>query len=242
MTYNRGGRGRRPHANKKKRRGGGGEGGYQPVVGAKLGPNVFESGSEVTSFVFHSFFFFLLACHDFAPPPPLLRILGYVTDHICDTRCSLQKLSYTWYKMNQCQLAKKLHMVLKHWDLVLAILFGLQCVLRFWIYTFWYGSGTSLHMVVVPFINEHQVCYTLARSLVILPTSFTALRQYSLHSWFKRSEEHFIGSGPCCTVADPVGGATTGRVPPLNFDQLSSFFLLFFIFIIRMLPNMAQIA
>ena len=36
---------------------------------------------------------------------------------------------------------------------MLAILFGLQCVLKVWIYTWWYGSGTSLHMVVVPFIN-----------------------------------------------------------------------------------------
>ena len=67
--------------------------------------------------------------------------------------CSLQKFSYTWCKINKCQLAKKLHMVLINLHLVLAILFGLQCVLKVWIYTWWYGSGTSLHMVVVPFIN-----------------------------------------------------------------------------------------
>ena len=55
--------------------------------------------------------------------------------------------------MSKCQLAKKLHMVLINLHLVLAILFGLQCVLKVWIYTWWCGSGTSLHMVVVPFIN-----------------------------------------------------------------------------------------
>ena len=44
-------------------------------------------------------------------------------------------------------------MVLINLHLVLAILFGLQCVLKVLIYTWWYGSGTSLHMVVVPFIN-----------------------------------------------------------------------------------------
>ena len=56
-------------------------------------------------------------------------------------------------KMNKCQLAKNWYMVLINLHLVLAILFGLQCVLKVWIYTWWYGSGTSLHMVVVPFIN-----------------------------------------------------------------------------------------
>ena len=45
-------------------------------------------------------------------------------------QCSLQKFSYTWCKMNKCQLAKKLHMVLINLHLVLAILFGLQCVLK----------------------------------------------------------------------------------------------------------------
>ena len=74
--------------------------------------------------------------------------------HYC-TQGSRQKFSYTWCKMNKCQLAKKLHMVLINLHLVLAILFGLQCVLKVWIYTWWYGSGTSLHIVVhvVPFIN-----------------------------------------------------------------------------------------
>ena len=66
---------------------------------------------------------------------------------------SRHKFSYTWCKMNKCQLAKKLHMMLINLHLVLAILFGSQCVLKVWIYTWWYGSGTSLHMVVVPFIN-----------------------------------------------------------------------------------------
>ena len=56
-------------------------------------------------------------------------------------------------KWTKCQLAKKLHMVLINLHLVLAILFGLQRVLTVWIYTWWYGSGTSLHMVVVSFIN-----------------------------------------------------------------------------------------
>ena len=45
-------------------------------------------------------------------------------------QCSLQKFSYTWCKINKCQLAKKLHMVLINLHLVLAILFGLQCVLK----------------------------------------------------------------------------------------------------------------
>ena len=43
---------------------------------------------------------------------------------------SRQKFSYTWCKMNKCHLAKKLHMVLINLHLVLAILFGLQCVLK----------------------------------------------------------------------------------------------------------------
>ena len=44
-------------------------------------------------------------------------------------------------------------MVLINLHLVLAILFALLCVLKCRFYTWWYGSGTSLRMVVVPFIN-----------------------------------------------------------------------------------------
>ena len=96
-------------------------------------------------------------------------------------QCSLQKFSYTWCKMNKCQLAKNLHMVLINLHLVLAILFGLQCVLKVWIYTWWYGSGTSSHMVVVPFINV-----TLgARTKCVIP--------------WRESCAHRVGPNTICT-------------------------------------------
>ena len=58
------------------------------------------------------------------------------------TQFSLQKFSNTWCKYPKCQFAKKLHMMLINLQLVLAIMFGLQSVLKVWIYTWWYGSGT----------------------------------------------------------------------------------------------------
>ena len=104
-------------------------------------------------------------------------------------QCSLQTFSYTWCKMNKCQLAKKLHMVLINLHLVLAILFGLQCVLKVWIYTWWYGSytvqkfthgGSSLYQRYT--WCSHQVCYTLARTLIVTQVILRTVIAFSLIS------------------------------------------------------------
>ena len=84
------------------------------------------------------------------------------------------EISYTWCKMNKCQLAIKLHMVLINLHLVLAILLGLQvCTKSLNLHLVvwqWYkfthgGTGSSRYQCYT--WCSHQVCYTLARTLSV---------------------------------------------------------------------------
>ena len=71
----------------------------------------------------------------------------------CCNHGSRKKFSYTWCKMNKCQLAKKITHGADKFTLGACHLVWIAVCTKSLNYTWWYGSGTSLHMVVVPFIN-----------------------------------------------------------------------------------------
>ena len=90
-------------------------------------------------------------------------------------------------KMSKCQLPKKLHMVLINLHVVLINLVWIAVCTNSLNLHWWYGSGTSLHMVVVPFINVTLGARLLAPSLKytgeIPPLRYMYPRRIYLPPW-----------------------------------------------------------